>query len=657
MADYIFSEWKQTLDDFRQSVQKDLEEIHQQKVEIQQLKADIYSKIDGGQYYRDDKRIVISAPEIIIGNVDYSGDLLGCMGKVVIKGSEVDLEGAGSNGAIVSRAPSIRQIAVDPGIDGLENVVCETSEIVSQACDIVLQSEYATDAFSQSPVPAGRGGIRLHATTDMVIEATVSAEKRKEDIEVSIKQLESQIKEYEKDVESQKKNVETYFDNMQKLLEQEDKINENDIFTGRLAGDDLTDIHDYMDSVMPSLYQATTNFIFTVSKLAEANRKKKALETEKGTIKTGDDFKNNTTGASMRIAAENISVATTDGDGNMHTNDEAGFSVRTPSMSISMINDKGTLTEGSAFNVSTENVTFSTLNFSEDAKEQTATGSVTLRSKDVRIEAIDYDHDGDDKPYKEKQLAAEGKVSIAAKTVEVSTANPANIKVDDEGKVTGGEYNGEGDVIIRSKTMTVESLDYEVKDGKLETKALTKDGKIAVRAEKMDFLAADAEGKATGSISVNAKAVSVKSMDVDKEKLTDDKLAAGSSMILVSEKMYVGAKSKDVKSKKLQAVSEEIGAFADKTLEIQQGDGKAVVQLSGGNASMGGSKSALYGDTTINGKADIKGDVKAPKGVFDNLEAKSSFKSSNISDGIAVPGAAGGGSLSAKLKTEDAPAA
>jgi hypothetical protein len=657
MADYIFSEWKQTLDDFRQSVQKDLEEIHQQKVEIQQLKADIYSKIDGGQYYRDEKRIVISAPEIVIGNVDYSGDLLGCMGKVVIKGSEVDLEGAGSNGAIVSRAPSIRQIAVDPGTDGLENVVCETSEIVSQACDIVLQSDNATDAFSQTPVPAGRGGIRLHATTDMVIEAAVSAEKRQKDIEASIKQLESQIKEYEKDVESQKKNVETYFDNMQKLLEEEDKVNENDIFTGRLAGDDLTDIHDYMDSVMPSLYQATTNFIFTVSKLAEANRKKKALETEKGTIKTGDDFKNNTTGASMRIAAENISVATTDGDGNMHTNDEAGFSVRTPSMSISMINDKGTLTEGSAFNVSTENVTFSTLNFSEDAKEQTATGSVTLRSKDVRIEAIDYDHDGDDKPYKEKQLAAEGKVSIAAKTVEVSTANPANIKVDDEGKVTGGEYNGEGDVIIRSKTMTVESLDYEVKDGKLETKALTKDGKIAVRAEKMDFLAADAEGKATGSISVNAKAVSVKSMDVDKEKLTDDKLAAGSSMILVSEKMYVGAKSKDVKSKKLQAVSEEIGAFADKTLEIQQGDGKAVVQLSGGNASMGGSKSALYGDTTINGKADIKGDVKAPKGVFDNLEAKSSFKSSNISDGIAVPGAAGGGSLSAKLKTEDAPAA
>ena len=119
--------------------------------------------------------------------------------------------------------------------------------------------------------------------------------------------------------------------------------------------------------------------------------------------------------------------------------------------------------------------------------------------------------------------------------------------------------------------------------------------------------------------------------------------------------MYVGAKSKDVKSKKIQAVSEEIGAFADKTLEIQQGDGKAVVQLDGGNASVGGSKTGIFGATTINDKTEVKGELKAPKATIDNLEAKSSFKSPNISDGMGVGGAGGGGSLSAKLKTEDAP--
>ena len=208
---------------------------------------------------------------------------------------------------------------------------------------------------------------------------------------------------------------------------------------------------------------------------------------------------------------------------------------------------------------------------------------------------------------------------------------------------------------IKSKSVSIEGMDYEVKDGKQKAKALTKDSKATIRAEKQLIIAADGEGKATGSIAINAKAVSVKSMDVDKEKLTDSGLASGSTMTLVSEKMYVGQKTKSEKSKKLQLVSEEVGAFADKTLEIQQGDGKALVQLSGGNASMGGSKSQIYGDTTITGKADIKGDVKAPKGTFDNLEAKTSFKSSNISDGFAIPGAPASGKLSAKLKTEDAP--
>ena len=658
MADYIFSEWKQTLDDFRQSVQKDLEEIHKQKAQVQQMKTDIFNRIDAGKYYRDDHRIVISAPEIIIGNVDYSGDLLGCMGKVVIKGSEVDLEGAGSTGAIVSRAPSIRQIAVDPGIDGQENVVCDTSEIVNQACDIVLQSDDAQDVFSQAPIPAGRGGIRIHATKNMQIEAAVSAERRKKEIEDSVSLLSNQISDLEKQADDQKDTVKSCFDKLEELLDKEKEINESGIFTGRLASEDLIDLHDSMNAILPSLYQATTGYISTISSLAEANRKKTALEKEKDDIKTGDDFKNNTTGATMSIAAESISVATTDADGNLHTNEEAGISVRAPYMGVSMLDDQGAIVEGSAFGVTSENVSLTTVKPSEDGKQHPTTGSVSILSKDISLASVDYETEEIGKPFKENQLTADGKVSITAKTVEVSTANPKDIKVDEKGNKTGGEYVAEGSVIIKSKTLTVESFDYEVKDdGTVETKALAKDSKIAVRSEKMEFLAADTEGKATGSINLNAKAIAVKSMDVDKESLADSALAADSTMTLVSEKMYVGAKSKDVKSKKLQAVSEEIGAFADKTLEIQQDDGKAVVQLDGGNVSVGGSKTQVYGDTTINAKTEIKGDLKTPKATIDNIEAKSSFKSPNISDGMAVGGGGGGGSLSAKLQTEDAPAA
>ena len=126
-------------------------------------------------------------------------------------------------------------------------------------------------------------------------------------------------------------------------------------------------------------------------------------------------------------------------------------------------------------------------------------------------------------------------------------------------------------------------------------------------------------------------------------------------MLLLSEKMFLGAKKKDIKSKKVQVSTEEMGLFADKTLELQQDSAKAVLQLSGGNAAVSGSKTQIYGATTVNGKTEVKDELKAPKATIDNLEAKTSFKSSNISDGIAIPAPAAAGSLSAKLKAEDAP--
>ena len=612
---YIFEEWKTMLEKFQQCVDKGVEEMHQQKAEVQQIKTDIFDRLDRGTYYHDDERIVISAPEIVIGNVDKSGALNGgYVGSVVIKGSDVSLEGVGETGRIVSRAPIIHQKAVNPGIDGRENVVCDTSEIVSQACDIVLHSSDAKDEFSQIPVHAGRGGISLHADKRFNIEATVSAEQRKKQIEAIIKGLDTQSKDLKKSVEDQKKSVDKFLQDMIKLAEKEEKLNDSKDHKTFTNLTDISELHEQMNAMLPSIYRSTQTFIDLVSELAEVNRRKKALEKEKGAIKTGDDFKKKSTGASMSVVAESISVKTADGDGNLHTNPGAGISVRTPRMGLNMHDDEGALAKDGYFA--------------------------------VNLEAIDYKMNDKNQLW-EKELTKEGKITMSAKTVEVSTANPKDIERDEKGKLTKGEYQGEGDVIIRSKTVTVESLDYEVMDGKLKTKALTKDGKLNIRTEKTAVIAADAEGKATGSINLNAKAVSVKSMDVDKEKLTDDKLAAGSTMTLVSEKMYVGAKSKDIKSKKLQAVSEEIGAFADKTLEIQQDEGKAAVQLDGG-------KTQVFGETTINAKTEVKDELKAPKVVGDSIEAKSAFKSPNIKDGMGG-GAGGGGGAKAKLKAEDAP--
>jgi hypothetical protein len=210
-----------------------------------------------------------------------------------------------------------------------------------------------------------------------------------------------------------------------------------------------------------------------------------------------------------------------------------------------------------------------------------------------------------------------------------------------------------GDVVIRSKNITLENTDYEVADKELKEKALTQGGKISIRAEKALLSATDTEGKAAGTISLNAKDVSLKAMDTDKESHEDKEPAQGGKVQLLAENMLLGEKDK---SKQLQMVSEAIGLAADKTLKAVQGDNKAVVELSGENASVTASevsvkaKTAIEGDTQIKGETKIKGDtevdgstkvsgdsevkgeVKASKGTFDKLEAKMSFKSMNIQD-------------------------
>ena len=649
--DYIFDDWKKILSDFQNSVEKDLAEIHKQKNAVQQMKNEIFDRLDRGQYIYDENRIVLSAPEIIIGHVDKSGDLKGS-GKVIIRGTEVDVEGVGETGAIINRAPVIQQTAVDPGIDGQEAVVYPHSAVLTQARSVVLQSNDAKDAFSQAVALPGGSGISIHADQLLDIDASVSSELRKAAIEANVSALKQQKSDLKSATDKQKSEIEQFYKDLKKLMDDAEDKN-NGFMNTRVNMVDIEKGRANVESIIPALYRVTVDFIHGVSKQAELNRQITALQAEKDAIKSGDDFKNNTTSAQLSLNAETISVTTVDGDGNLRKNDGAGINVWTPQMAISMNQADNTLVEGSAFSVSTENVQISTANPKADGSEITATGQVYILTKNINIESMDYQQKDD--AYTEKGLAADGKVSITAKTIEMATTNPKDLTRDDKGKVTKGEYTAEGDVIIRSKTVAVETLDYEVADGQLKPKALTKDSKIEMRSEKMGMLAADTEGKATGSISLNAKAVAVKSMDVDKEKLTDSALAAGSTMTLVSEKMYVGAKSKDIKSKKIQAVSEEIGAFADKTLEIQQGDGKAVVQLDGGKASLGGDKTQVYGETTINAKTEVKDELKAPKVVGDSIEAKSAFKSPNISDGMGAGSGGGGGSLSAKLKTEDAP--
>lgn len=581
-----FTNWQTALEDFQKSVEKDLEEIRKQKSEIQQMKAEIINRLDQGQYIRDNNRVIISAPEIIIGNVDKSGTLWNGCSQVTIRANEINLEGVGSGttgiGTIVSRAASIQQIAVDPGSDGMESVVKPTSEIVSQAQSITLRGETAEDFFPTG-APRSSKGIFLSTDGQIGINATKPCETLKEQLENQEKSLKTIISDLTKEMNNAKSETSSLITQLNSIAEK-NTMNADDIST-RTNFLDIDELQEEFQHVSFTLYTSMTRYFNVLSRLAEANRQLNSIKEQKEAAgQLQSSFKEKSTDTFISLRSENISLTSTDGDGNLRTNDGAG---------------------------------------------------IGLAGKEIRFTS--YGNDG--------ALIKDSNIYMGSQDVEINTANP---KIADKNT----DLPAEGSVRVVSKAIQVEAVDYETKDDKTEEKSLTQEGSFTLRAEKINLNATDTEGKATGTIAANAKTVEVKAMDVDKEKRTDKELAAGSSLLLLAEKVYAGARDKKARSKSVQVASDKVGLFGDTTVELQQ-DGKAILQLSGGDAALSGSKTTLYGEVTSQGKTTFKSDVTAGTVEMKNLKVDSSFKTPYTTEGVSVPGAPSTAKLSAKLSEEE----
>ena len=592
-----FEKWQSELEELQKSVKKDLEEIKRCKTEVQSMKNNLtdtlgeLKELTCGKYIRDEHRIILSAPEIIIGNVDKDGVLYNMPSHIVMRGNDVNLEASGLGcllgGSVTTRAAQIRNIAEDPGKDGNEHAVLSFSQVVSQARSVSLISEDAKGVFTR-PASAAITGIELDSETGIAMSATISNANKKSILKGKTKQLDSQIKDLESKAKSLKSEVESNMKGLKKVVETEDLL--GSVTAARTNYLDIGELYESFETCSATLYSSMANYFSVLSKLAEANRQKTCIEDMEKTVdKNKSTFKDKTTGTFISMRSENISALSVDGDGNYRENKEAG---------------------------------------------------VSITAKHVNIGTVKAD----------ESLQNDSTITMASRKVEISTLNP-KVERDDKGEIKKADYPAVGDVIIKSKNIDLETVDYEWKDKKQQEKALTKDGKIALRAEKVEVSATDTEGKATGKLAVNAKVLEVKSMDVDKDKRTDKSLAKGSTMLLLSEKMFVGARDSKMKSTQLQVSSDKTGVFAENTLELQQA--KAVVQLSGGNAAVGGGSLDLYGKTTLQSDVTAKGAIKGGDIEMKNMKVSSSFKSPSTSEGIAMPGAPATGKLSAKLKEEE----
>ena len=587
----ILDDLKDALSSFESSVKKDLEEMREQKREVLRLRNELYDTVKNVNYVRHDGTVIVSAPNIILGNVDQHGNLIegGGGSSVTIRANSVSIEGVGDSsagGSITQRAASIRSIAVDPGVDGQENVVCGRSEIVCQAKGIALQA--ANDEGTFVSHAGTTNGIRLHSDTSLDIHATPSNAMKTSAIEGQMKMLDDIANDLKSQMSSSKKSVESAIKDITKLLEQQEDLNDTEMHL-RASQPDISEMHDEYVSLERMLLSAVNNHIGIISRLAETERRKEALKAMKDQLK-GDksNYTDKSTEAYVSIRSESMSLEAIDGDGNIRENQGAGLYVQSPHINIVAHDKDGALIKDSDLSINTQNVSISTENTKYDEKRENAD-----------ITAI-------------------------------------------------------GDMTIVTKTLSVKAIDSELKDKKIEEKALTKDSKFSFRAETITAEATDTEGKSTGNISLNAKDIKVAAMNVDKEKRTDKELAAESQMVLLADNMFVGSSDKNTKSKMVQVASDKVGLLATTTAEIQQGEAKAVVTLDGGNLTAGSSKNELNGDTTIAGKAEIKGETTAPSGKFDSLQAGKSFKSPNISDGMGAPSAAQAGKPAAKLQEEEA---
>ncbi|SEM51385.1 hypothetical protein SAMN04487902_101248 [Prevotella sp. ne3005] len=653
--DTVFSDWKEALQNLQDCVEKDLEEIRKQKAEVQQIKIDIFNRLAEGKYFRDDKRIVISAPEIIIGDVDKSGTLWGDGGAVVVRGGNVSLEGTGETGTVTSRAPFISQIAVDPGPDGVEEVVWPHSQVVSQARNIVLQSNESNGYFSEAPVSGG-AGVRIHADDTIEISATKSVENRGNSISDKLSDLKSVKSDLNSEASAKMKQVNSIISDVEDILKSEEDLKDGELdIRSNLV--DLVELQNQYEGMIPALYNAVTNCIDTLSRLAETNRRITALEAEQTDVDNAkSEFTDKTTGTRLTVNAEQMLFSSVDGDGNIRTNDESSIHMQARHMSADTLNVDGTLIADSSISFNTESLSISTANTEmtdETNGSVTSGGSVFIETKDFSVVAVDYDiKDGE---LEEKDQASESSVSIRAENIDL-------LSQDKDGNTTGQfsvyaadtkfgsidkDKNTTGTFTVQAQNMALSSTDKD--------KNAT--GQFTLVTELASVAAIDKEGKAKGQISLDAKDVYVKATDVDAEKLTDKNMAEGSSLTLLAEKMYIGRTDADNQAKELLVSADKTGIYGKTTAEMQQGEAKAVVQLDGGNVAISGSKAEFYGDNTVNGKTDFKADTTMTKLTADNVEAKTSFKSKNISDGIAVPGAPSSAKLSAKLKEADAPKA
>lgn len=605
----IFKDWLDLAEKFKGMVDKAVDEIHEAKQEVEDMKTDFLNEIHKGQYIWDPKSITISSPKIIIGNVNKDGALKDGGGTVIIKGTQIDLNGVGAEGKIAVAAPVIEQRAVNPGIDGQEAIVYHTSRISSQARSIIIDSKNPIDDENKNGtfLPSPRTeGVSILSEQGIRVSATLSKTGKKYALDDMVDTLTDESDRLKDQMKDLKTAIDDVVTKMNQTLAGEKDLNNGDRDLTRTNVIAIDELNKRMKEQVPIFYNVMNEYVEKISRMLEIKRQLACLENEKKSESQKADkkaFQTTPTGTSLMLESELVQLRSVDGDGNYRTNPDAGIEVR---------------------------------------------------GNDIKLRSMSRtDDDKQDDVLTPPE--AKGRITIQSRNVTISTANIKEHKYKEDGTLDSAKFPLEGDVTIQSKTINMEAVDLEqTAPGKMKETKLTEGGAINMRAEKVKVKTHNEKGESVGKFSVNSQKISMKSTNLEgyndafdlddqgnakREKAKSKAVTAGSKMLLLSETMNLGYKNKDMISKEIYMQSKEQTSLGSEKKTLQWGGEKASFIMNDGNVELtANSKMMLTASDglEVSGKTTMEGNLIAKEVTADNLTANKAVKAPNIGDGVLV---------------------
>lgn len=543
--DDLFSEWTKLIDRFQKDVSGSLQQIRHDKEEVSIIRDEINQRLGLARIIADNNRIIISAPEVIIGNVDAEGVLKGG-GVVKLRGSAVTLEGVGEGGSVSTRATAIRQTAVDPGPDGMEAVVHDGATISSQARNIVIDSNDATGVYTRAPKGTASGaGVSIHADKKVSIDASIDKKEFTDQITSASLKATKEIAQLTADSAKLRLKLQACFTEINALIKASTLLTADD-YTAYASDASINDMSEKFSDAMTQMGGTMKEYFNTLSLLAEANRRKKALDKVKMSASDSSNFDKKLVGSSVAINGERVELSSRDGSGKPRTCQGSGVSVNALDITLSSTDDKIANNEKGHITLHAQNVAISTNNEKLDSSgkiESNGAGTFTVTSKVTDIKAVATEKEKGKDPVV-KALEKEGKFSVNAQSVIFAGKDP-------EGK-------GVGKASVIAKEIEIAAVDSE--KNKDTVKGLADKGSVTVVADTVNIGDAKDDKKMTKQLNLTADkqtsklktSLSVQQDEKAKIKAEGGKLTVEADKTEIKKDLTVGGKTelaKDVTAK------------------------------------------------------------------------------------------------------------